>query len=164
MPPVAPCAAAGVSGAVTVLAPTPTPTASETPVPSSTPSATPSPTPSVTATRTVTVTRTPTRTPRTPLPTPTSTRSATATPTPVVGLRVVAGIAAPGGNARLAVELVDRAGRVTGLTADLLLPDAVFDARAVAATCELAARLGAHSLSATQVGDPPTPPELQQYV
>lgn len=153
-------AAAGASGAVTVLAPTPTPTASATPVPSSTPSATPSPTPSLTATRTATVTRTPTRTPRTPLPTPTSTRSATATP--VVGLRVLAGVAAPGGSARLAVELVDRAGRVTGLTADLLLPDAVFDARAVAASCGIAARLSAHSLSATQVGDPPTPPELRR--
>jgi len=155
-------AAAGASGAVTVLAPTPTPPASETPVPSSTPGATPSPTPSASATRTVTVTRTPTRTPRTPLPTPTRTRSATATPTPVVGLRVVADVAAAGGSARLAVEMVDRAGRVTGLTADLLLPDAVFDARAVAASCGLAARLSAHSLSATQVGDPPTPPELRR--
>lgn len=161
-------AVAGSSGAIDVVAPTATATASPTPVPSDTPTATPSvtatasSTPTMTATGTVTrtrtVTRTPTRTstPRTPLPT------ATPTATPAVLLRGADAVAAPGADAVIRVTVADRTERVSGLTLDLLLPVAVFDVRAVAPGCALDPRVPAHALSASPVGDPPTPPDLRR--
>ncbi|MDX2170435.1 MAG: hypothetical protein SF182_25410 [Deltaproteobacteria bacterium] len=155
-------AAHGESGAITVLVPTPTATPSDTPIPTATPTASPSQTPTTTLTRTATVTRTPTRTPRTPVPTATRTVTQTPTATPVIGLRLNAGAAAPGGSMRLAIELVDRSARASGVSADVLLPDAVVDVRAVAAGCVLDARLTHHALSAAAVGDPPPGPELRR--
>jgi hypothetical protein len=155
-------AAHGESGAITVLAPTPTSTPSETPVPTATTTASPSQTPTVTRTRTASVTPTPTRTPRTPVPTATRTVTRTPTATPVIGLRLVAGAAAPGAPVRLAIDLIDRSTRASGVSADVLLPDAVLDVRGVAASCVLDARLAHHALSAAAVGDPPTSPELRR--
>ncbi len=161
-------AADGFSGAITVVAPTPTVaptatvTASHTLVPTATPTASPSTTPTasatgtVTRTRTVTRTATPTLTPRTPFPT------ATRTATPAVLLHGGAAVAAPGTDALLTVDVADRTDRVSGMTLDLLLPAAVFDVRDVASGCTLAARLTAHALSASPVGDPPTSPDLRR--
>jgi hypothetical protein len=152
----------GSSGSIQVIVPTPTTTPSDTPVPSPTPTASPSETPTVTATRTATRTRTPTLTPRTPVPTATRTLTPTPTATPAVGLRVVGGVAPPGSTVLLTVSLTDHSGRASGISADLLLPDAVFDAHAVAAACALDRRLTAHALSANVVGDPPVSLELRR--
>lgn len=158
----------GYSGAITVLVPTPTATPSATPLPSATPSPSPSATPSGTQTRTASRTATRTRTPRTPIPTGTATQtptpSASATPsaTPAIALRLLAGAARPGTTAPLTVTLADPGGRASGVSVDLLLPAAVFDVAAVAATCTLDARLDGHALSAHAVGDPPTAPALRR--
>ena len=147
----------GVSGAIDVIAPTPTPTPTETvtPSPTFTPSPTstrpPTETPTPANTRTFTRTRTPTATPRTPIPTPTSTS------TPVIALRVSAGTARPGDVVELAVDLTDRSGAVTGCSLDLLLPFAVIDNQAAADTCVLDPRIAEHALSASPVGDPLPP-------
>jgi len=160
--------AAGTSGAVAVLVPTPTETLA--PTPSATPSATPTTTPSATPSTTLTVTRTrtasrtptPTRTPRTPVPTATATSTPTRTATPAVALRLADAAAAPGGEALLAIDVTDRTDRVSGVTLDLLLPFALVDARDVVPGCRLAPRLDGHALSAAAVGDPPTAPDLRR--
>ncbi|HSQ01187.1 MAG TPA: hypothetical protein VL049_28540 [Candidatus Dormibacteraeota bacterium] len=161
-------AASGTGGAIAVLAPTATATASHTLVPTATPTATPSTTPTAsltptasatgTVTRTRTATRTATRTltPLTPYPT------ATATATPAVVLRSADAVAGPGMNVLLSIDVADRTERVSGMTLDLLLPVAAVDVRDVAPGCTLAARLTAHALSASPVGDPPTAPDLRR--
>ncbi|MFN8641466.1 MAG: hypothetical protein U0802_07350 [Candidatus Binatia bacterium] len=155
-------AAEGVSGPIEILVPTATATPSDTRTPTETPTASPTvtptttPTPTITRTRTATRTATPTLTPRTPYPT------ATRTATPAVLVRAADAVAAPGTTALLRLDLSDHTGEVSGVTLDLLLPVALVDVSDVAVRCALAPRLTAHALSATQVGDPPTAPDLRR--
>jgi hypothetical protein len=122
--------AGGVNGAIVVVTPTPTLTATTTDTPTETETPTVTPTPSVTQ---------------------------TVTPTAAVVVRPRADPAPPGGTAFVVVEITDRTGRVSDLTYELLVADAVFAIEQASLQCSVGEAALTHQLAVTVVDQPPPP-------